>query len=201
LQWSFVREDQTREETANQIALAVRDEVNDLVAVGTQIVQVDEPAFREGLPLKRSRWGDYLLWASKAFRLSTSSVVDEVQIHTHMCYAEFSDIIKAITDLDADVISIESSRSQMKLLPVFANPSHTYPNEIGPGVFDIHSPKIPSVPELLGLLEEAKKVIPVEQLWVNPDCGLKTRQWSEVQQQLKLMVEAAKIMREKNNTK
>lgn len=195
LQWSFVREDQTREETANQIGLAIRDEVNDLVASGSQIVQVDEPAFREGLPLKRERWADYLRWASKAFRLSTSSVADQVQIHTHMCYAEFSDIITAIADLDADVISVESSRSQMKLLPVFANPSYKYPNEIGPGVFDIHSPKIPTVPELVGLLEEAKKVIPGELLWVNPDCGLKTRQWSEVKQQLQFMVEAAKILR------
>jgi len=195
LQWSFVREDQTRELTATQIALAVRDEVSDLVASGSQIIQVDEPAFREGLPLKRSRWVEYLQWASKAFRLATCGVDDVIQIHTHMCYAEFEDIISAIADLDADVISVESSRSQMKLLPVFANPSYKYPNEIGPGVFDIHSPNIPAAQELVRLLNEARKVISDEQLWVNPDCGLKTRQWAEVRLQLKAMVDAAKIVR------
>lgn len=195
LQWSFVREDQTRAQTATQIALAVIDEVRDLVATGSQIVQVDEPALREGLPLKRTRWVAYLDWASSAFRLSTAGVDDEIQIHTHMCYAEFEDIIKAIADLDADVISIESSRSQMKLLPVFANPNYKYPNEIGPGLFDIHSPNIPTVDELVRLLNEARKVIPDQQLWVNPDCGLKTRAWAETKQQLTAMVAAAKIAR------
>jgi len=195
LQWSFVREDQTRDQTAQQIALAIRDEVRDLVATGSQIVQVDEPAFREGLPLKRSRWADYLKWASSAFRLSTSGEADTVQIHTHMCYAEFSDIIDAISALDADVISIESSRSQMKLLGVFAQPDHKYPNEIGPGVFDIHSPKVPTAEEMAQLLREALKVIDAQQLWVNPDCGLKTRSWEEVKQQLGNMVTAAKVVR------
>jgi len=195
LQWSFVREDQTREQTAIQIGLAIRDEVKDLVATGSKIVQVDEPAFREGLPLKRSRWAHYLEWASRAFRLSTSGESDAVQIHTHMCYAEFSDIIDAISALDADVISIESSRSQMKLLGVFAQPDHQYPNEIGPGVFDIHSPKVPTQEEMAQLLREALKVISGPQLWVNPDCGLKTRTWEEVKQQLGHMVSAAKIVR------
>jgi len=193
LQWSFVREDQPRAETTAQIALAVRDEVHDLVAAGVPVVQVDEPAFREGLPIKRQRWSEYLDWASKSFRLATSGVADDVQIHTHMCYCEFSDIIKAIADLDADVISIESSRSQMKLLPVFAD--FKYTNEIGPGVFDIHSPKIPDVPALVSLLHAALKVIPADLLWVNPDCGLKTRQWSEVKQQLANMVQAARLLR------
>lgn len=195
LQWSFVREDQTRAQTATQIALAVIDEVRDLVAAGSQIIQVDEPALREGLPLKRSQWEEYLVWSSQAFRLATAGVKDEIQIHTHMCYAEFEDIITAIAQLDADVISIESSRSQMKLLPVFANPNYKYPNEIGPGVFDIHSPNIPTVDELVRLLNEARKVIPDAQLWVNPDCGLKTRAWTETKQQLAAMVAAAKIVR------
>lgn len=194
LQWSFVREDQPRSSTAAQIALAVLDEVHDLVSAGVRIVQVDEPAFREGLPIKSARWADYLDWASKAFRLATSGVSDDVQIHTHMCYGEFSDIIKAIADLDADVISIESSRSQMKLLPVFAE--FKYSNEIGPGVYDIHSPKIPDVPTILSLLHAALKVISPDLLWVNPDCGLKTRQWSEVKQQLANMVEAARLLRQ-----
>jgi len=158
-------------------------------------VQVDEPAFREGLPLKRSRWSEYLGWASRAFRLSTSGEDDTVQIHTHMCYAEFSDIIDSISALDADVISIESSRSQMKLLGVFAQPDHQYPNEIGPGVFDIHSPKVPTSEEMAQLLREALKVISGPQLWVNPDCGLKTRTWNEVRQQLGNMVQAAKEVR------
>eukprot|EP01117_Protostelium_nocturnum_P008528 TRINITY_DN305_c0_g1_i1.p1 TRINITY_DN305_c0_g1~~TRINITY_DN305_c0_g1_i1.p1 ORF type:complete len:812 (-),score=219.14 TRINITY_DN305_c0_g1_i1:98-2422(-) len=198
LQWSFVREDQTRELTSTQIALAIRDEVKDLVNTGSKIVQVDEPAYREGLPVKKSRWEDYLRWASKSFRLSTSGEADEIQIHTHMCYAEFSDIIDSIIALDADVISFESSRSQMKLLGVFANPIHSYPNEIGPGVFDIHSPKVPSQGEMESLLREACKVIKADQVWVNPDCGLKTRSWVEVKQQLTNMVEAAKVLRNQN---
>jgi len=196
LQWSFVREDQPRSATAMQIGLAVRDEVKDLVEAGVRVVQVDEPAFREGLPIKQERWNEYLDWASKSFRLSTSGVADDVQIHSHMCYGEFSDIIQSIADLDADVISIESSRSQNKLLPVFAD--FKYGNEIGPGVFDIHSPKIPDVPSIISLLQSALKVIPADLLWVNPDCGLKTRQWGEVKQQLANMVEAARAVRQSN---
>jgi len=194
LQWSFVRVDQPREKTTAQIALAVRDEVHDLVAAGVNIVQVDEPAFREGLPIKKERWEAYLNWASKSFRLATSGVNDDIQIHTHMCYCEFSDMIQAILALDADVISIESSRSQMKLLPVFSE--FKYSNEIGPGVFDIHSPTIPDVPTLHALLQAALKVLPSNLLWVNPDCGLKTRQWVEVKQQLSNMVQAARLLRE-----
>jgi len=199
LQWSFVREDIPRSLTATQIGLAMRDEVTDLVNAGVKIVQVDEPAFREGLPIKRERWAAYLDWASKAFKLSTSGVADDVQIHTHMCYAEFSDIITAINDLDADVISIESSRSQMKLLPIFSD--FKYQNEIGPGVFDIHSPIIPDTPAMISLLHAALAVIPAENLWVNPDCGLKTRQWSEVKSQLSNMVQAAKALRAEKGQK
>jgi len=194
LQWSFVREDQPRQLTAQQIALAIRDEVLDLERAGIKAIQVDEPAFREGLPVKKSRWQEYLNWAEGAFKLATSVVEDQTQIHTHMCYAEFGDIIASIAALDADVISIESSRSQMKLLGTFA--SFKYPSDIGPGVFDIHSPRIPSTEEMIGLLRSAMAVIPVEQLWVNPDCGLKTRQWTEVQQQLQNMVKAAKFLRQ-----
>jgi len=195
LQWSFVRKDQPRRDTAFQIALAIRDEVVDLAESGSSIVQIDEPALREGLPLRRSRWAEYLQWSSEAFRLATTGVKDEIQIHTHMCYAEFSDIINAILGLDADVISIESSRSQMKLLPVFANPQFRYTNQIGPGVFDIHSPKIPTVAEMIVLLQEAARVIEPDLIWVNPDCGLKTRQWPEVRQQLSNMVQAALALR------
>lgn len=193
LQWSFVRIDQPRSQTAKQIALAIRDEVTDLEKVGVHFIQVDEPAFREGLPLKKNRWEDYLAWAGDAFKLAVCSVKNETQIHTHMCYGEFADIIQAIASLDADVISIESSRSQMKLLDTFAK--YKYPNEIGPGVFDIHSPRIPSVEEIVLLLTKAKEVISENQLWVNPDCGLKTRQYSEVKSALTNMVKAAKIMR------
>lgn len=193
LQWSFVREDQSRAATAAQIALAVRDEVVDLANAGVRVVQIDEPALREGLPIKRSRWSEYLDWAVKSFQLGTSGVADDVQIHSHMCYGEFADIIQAIADLDADVISMESSRSQGKLLPVFK--TFKYTNEIGPGVFDIHSPKIPDVPHIVSLLRACLEVIPADNLWVNPDCGLKTRQWSEVKQQLANMVDAARQLR------
>lgn len=194
LQWSFVRNDQPRSETCTQIALAIRDEVCDLEAAGIKIIQIDEPAIREGLPLRRSDWETYLHWAVKAFRISASGVQDDTQIHTHMCYSEFNDIIKSIADMDADVITIETSRSQMELLDVFAD--FKYPNEIGPGVYDIHSPRVPNRDEMIHLLKKAEAVIPDSQLWVNPDCGLKTRGWDETKKALIEMVAAAKTMRE-----
>ncbi len=193
LQWSFVRDDQPRSETCRQIALAIRDEVVDLEAAGIRVVQIDEPALREGLPLLRSEWADFLSWAVDCFRLASSSVRDETQIHTHMCYAEFQDIIEAVTKMDADVISIETSRSQMELLDTFAH--YNYPNDIGPGVYDIHSPRVPPSQEMLALLRKAAKVLSPEQLWVNPDCGLKTRRWEEVRPALVAMVTAALAMR------
>ena len=193
LQWSFVRDDQSRRDTARQIALAIRDEVCDLEAAGIGLVQIDEPAFREGLPLKRADWPAYLAWAVECFRLASSGVSDATQIHTHMCYSEFNDIISAIGEMDADVISIESSRSQMELLEAFE--SYDYPNEIGPGVFDIHSPRVPGVEEIKQLLLKATKYLAPEKVWVNPDCGLKTRRWEEVRPALKNMVEAAKAVR------
>jgi 5-methyltetrahydropteroyltriglutamate--homocysteine methyltransferase len=195
LQWSFVRDDQPRSETARQIALAIRDEVTDLEKSGINIIQIDEPAIREGLPLRRADWKAYLGWAVEAFKLSSCSVKDETQIHTHMCYSEFNDIIDSVGAMDADVISIETSRSHMELLEAFV--SYKYPNEIGPGVWDIHSPRVPSADEMTGLLEKAEKVIPADQLWVNPDCGLKTRGWPEVEASLVNLVKAAKVMREK----
>ena len=193
LQWSFVRDDQPRHDTAFQIALAVRDEVTDLEAAGIGIIQIDEPALREGLPLRRSAWPDYLKWAVDAFLLASTGVRDDTQIHTHMCYGEFNDIIEAISDLDADVISIEASRSDMALLNAFSR--FQYPNEIGPGVYDIHSPRVPETEEIIGRLQKALRTIPAERLWVNPDCGLKTRGWPEVHASLRNMVEAAKSMR------
>jgi len=193
LQWSFVRNDQPRSETCTQIALAIRDEVVDLEKAGIRIIQIDEPAIREGLPLRRENWKEYLDWAVKAFRISASGVEDSTQIHTHMCYSEFNDIIQSIADLDADVITIECSRSQMDLLDAFAD--FRYPNEIGPGVYDIHSPRVPSRREMVTLMEKARAVIPAEQLWVNPDCGLKTRAWPETRAALTEMVEAAKELR------
>lgn len=193
LQWSFVRDDQPRSVTCKQIALAIRDEVVDLEKAGINIIQIDEPAIREGLPLRKAHWQNYLDWAVKAFRISASGVNDKTQIHTHMCYSEFNDIIKDIADMDADVITIETSRSQMELLDAFAN--FNYPNEIGPGVYDIHSPRIPTKQEMVALLEKAKAVIPPRNLWVNPDCGLKTRQWKETKAALIAMVEGAKSIR------
>lgn len=193
LQWSFVRDDQPRSETCRQIALAIRDEVTDLEAAGIRVIQIDEPALREGLPLLRSQWPTYLAWAVESFRLASSSVRDETQIHTHMCYAEFQDIIDAVAQMDADVISIETSRSQMELLQAFAQ--YRYPNEIGPGVYDIHSPRIPVVEEMVDLLRKAATVLSPVQLWVNPDCGLKTRRWEEVRPALIAMVEAARVVR------
>jgi len=194
LQWSFVRDDQPRSETCRQIALAIRDEVTDLQAAGIRVIQIDEPALREGLPLLRSEWPNYLAWAVEAFLIASSGVRDETQIHTHMCYAEFQDIIEAVGQMDADVISIETSRSQMELLHTFAE--YRYPNEIGPGVYDIHSPRIPSEEEMVSLLKNASNVLSPTQLWVNPDCGLKTRRWDEVRPALTAMVEAARAMRQ-----
>jgi 5-methyltetrahydropteroyltriglutamate--homocysteine methyltransferase len=194
LQWSFVRDDQPRSQTANQIALAIRDEALDLEALGLAAIQIDEPALREGLPLRRSDWADYLDWAVKAFRLCASGVRDDTQIHTHMCYAEFNDIIQAIADLDADVITIETSRSKMELLDAFVN--FSYPNEIGPGVYDIHSPRIPAMQEMEELVRRAESVIPARNLWVNPDCGLKTRGWEEVKPALTNMVNCARKLRQ-----
>ncbi|MBT9613937.1 MAG: 5-methyltetrahydropteroyltriglutamate--homocysteine S-methyltransferase [Burkholderiales bacterium] len=193
LQWSFVRDDQPRERTALQIALAIRDEVLDLEEANIGIIQIDEPALREGLPLRQAARKNYLAWATRAFRIATAGVRDATQIHTHMCYAEFNDILPAIAALDADVITIETSRSDMELLRGFGE--FCYPNEIGPGVYDIHSPRVPTVEQMTGLLEKATCVIPAENLWVNPDCGLKTRDWRETEAALANLVEAAKRMR------
>ncbi|MGH8530831.1 MAG: 5-methyltetrahydropteroyltriglutamate--homocysteine S-methyltransferase [Nevskiales bacterium] len=193
LQWSFVREDQPRSSTAMQIALAIRDEARDLEAAGIRIIQIDEPAIREGLPLRHADWNDYLRWAVDAFRLACSGVADETQIHTHMCYSEFNDIIESIADMDADVITIETARSQMKLLDAFTD--FRYPNEIGPGVYDIHSPRVATEQEMLALLRQALVVLPARNLWVNPDCGLKTRKWAETDVALVNMVAAAKALR------
>ncbi|WP_374583435.1 5-methyltetrahydropteroyltriglutamate--homocysteine S-methyltransferase [Pseudoduganella sp.] len=193
LQWSFVRDDQARADTTFQIAAAIRDEVRDLERAGIAVIQIDEPALREGLPLRRSRWDAYLAWATKAFRLSAAVAADATQVHTHMCYAEFNDILPAIAALDADVITIESSRSAMELLGGFA--SFRYPNEIGPGVYDIHSPRVPGSDEMVGLLRKAAKVVPPAQLWVNPDCGLKTRAWPETTAALQNMIRAARQLR------
>jgi 5-methyltetrahydropteroyltriglutamate--homocysteine methyltransferase len=193
LQWSFVRDDLPRSKVCRQIALALRDEVLDLEKAGIRIIQIDEPAIREGLPLRKAGWKSYLDWAVECFRLSSSGVEDKTQIHTHMCYSEFNDIIYAIGAMDADVISIETSRSKMELLDAFI--SYRYPNEIGPGVYDIHSPRIPGVDEMTGLLVKAKERLSSDQIWVNPDCGLKTRNWTEVRPALANMVEAAKQAR------
>jgi 5-methyltetrahydropteroyltriglutamate--homocysteine methyltransferase len=193
LQWSFVRDDQPRAETALQIALAIRDEVKDLEKAGIKIIQIDEPALREGLPLKKHEWPAYLDWAVRAFRLAAAVAADATQIHTHMCYAEFSDILAEIAAMDADVITIETSRSGMALLDSFG--AFQYPNEIGPGVYDIHSPRVPETDALVHLLERAGDVVPLERLWVNPDCGLKTRNWSETEAALRNMVEAARRLR------
>ena len=189
LQWSFVRNDIPRQQTAWQIGLALRSEVQDLEAAGIRIIQVDEPALREGLPLRRSDWATYLDWAVKAFRLATSGVENKTQIHTHMCYCEFEDILPSIAALDADVISMESARSRMELLAAFR--AHGYPNEIGPGVYDIHSPRVPSFEEMRELLGLAMNVLRPEQIWVNPDCGLKTRAWPETITALENMCKAA----------
>jgi 5-methyltetrahydropteroyltriglutamate--homocysteine methyltransferase len=193
LQWSFVRDDQPRSVTAQQIALALRDEVRDLEAAGLAVIQIDEPALREGLPLRRDDWPTYLAWAVNAFRLAAAVVRDETQIHTHMCYCEFNDIIESVAALDADVISIETSRSQMELLEAFVD--FRYPAGIGPGVWDIHSPRVPAIEEMEGLLHKALKVLSPEQVWVNPDCGLKTRGWPEVTAAIENLVMAAHRVR------
>jgi 5-methyltetrahydropteroyltriglutamate--homocysteine methyltransferase len=197
LQWSFVRDDQPRSETCRQIAFAIRDEVIDLEVAGIKVIQVDEAALREGLPLRRSDWSDYLDWAVQCFHITADGVRDETQIHTHMCYSEFNDIIEAVADMDADVISIETSRSAMELLDAFVE--FKYPNDIGPGVYDIHSPRIPQVDEMEKLLDKALEVLSPEQVWVNPDCGLKTRGWAEVEPALRGMVEATERVRDRLN--
>ncbi|WP_276486884.1 5-methyltetrahydropteroyltriglutamate--homocysteine S-methyltransferase [Ectopseudomonas mendocina] len=193
LMWSFPREDVPREVQAKQLALAIRDEVVDLESAGIRIIQIDEAAFREGLPLRQAAWQRYLDWATEAFRLAASGVRDETQIHTHMCYSEFNDVIESIAAMDADVITIETSRSDMELLEAFER--FAYPNEIGPGVYDIHSPRVPDRAEMIGLLRKAARRIPLERLWVNPDCGLKTRGWPETEAALVNMVAAARQMR------
>ncbi|BEV46829.1 5-methyltetrahydropteroyltriglutamate--homocysteine S-methyltransferase [Afipia carboxidovorans] len=193
LNWSFVRDDVARSEACRQIALAIRDEVVDLEKAGARMIQIDEAALREGLPLRRSQWTTYLDWAVESFRLCSSGVADETQIHTHMCYSEFNDIIDAIGAMDADVISIETSRSKMELLDAFK--TYRYPNEIGPGVYDIHSPRVPDVAEMKELLVLARKRLNDTQIWINPDCGLKTRKWDEVRPALVNMVAAAKELR------
>ena len=193
LQWSFVRDDQPRAETAQQIALAIRDEVIDLEAAGIRVIQIDEPALREGLPLRRADWAAYLQWAVDAFRLATAGVRDGTQVHTHMCYSEFNDVLQVIERMDADVISIENARSGSELLQGFEH--YKYPNEIGPGVYDIHSPRVPPVAEITGALKSMTRVLDGAQIWVNPDCGLKTRGWEETLAALKNMVAAAREMR------
>jgi len=193
LMWSFPREDVSREVQARQLALAIRDEVVDLEAAGIQIVQIDEAAFREGLPLRQAHWQHYLDWATEVFRLCASGVRDETQIHTHMCYSEFNDVIESIAAMDADVITIETSRSDMELLDAFE--AFAYPNDIGPGVYDIHSPRVPDASEMANLLRKAAKRIPAQRLWVNPDCGLKTRGWPETEAALIHMVTAARQLR------
>ncbi len=197
LQWSFVRDDQPRSRTCQQIALAIRDEVTDLEAAGIKIIQIDEPAIREGLPLRRADWPEYLDWSIKAFRLASSGVADKTQIHTHMCYSEFNDMIDSIVAMDADVISMECSRSRMELLDAFHRVR--YPNEIGPGVYDIHSPRVPEDGEIEALLTKALEVLTPQQLWINPDCGLKTRGWKEVEQALTKMVATAGSLRASMN--
>jgi 5-methyltetrahydropteroyltriglutamate--homocysteine methyltransferase len=193
LNWSFVRDDQPRSMSCRQLALAIREEVLDLEKAGVRVIQIDEAALREGLPLRKSQWDEYLRWAVECFRITANGVGDETQIHTHMCYSEFNDIIAAIADMDADVITIETSRSNMELLDAFDD--FKYPNEIGPGVYDIHSPNIPTEAHIVALMQKAAERIPPERLWVNPDCGLKTRQWAEVIPALTNMVAAARTLR------
>jgi len=193
LNWSFVRDDQPRSVSCYQLALAIRAEVLDLEKAGVQVIQIDEAALREGLPLRQSQWQAYLDWAVESFRISANGVGDATQIHTHMCYSEFNDIIASIAEMDADVITIETSRSDMELLDVFDH--FNYPNQIGPGVYDIHSPNIPTEAHMVQLMQKAAERIPAERLWVNPDCGLKTRQWPEVLPALRNMVAAAKTLR------
>jgi 5-methyltetrahydropteroyltriglutamate--homocysteine methyltransferase len=192
--WSFVRDDQRYRDTVLQLALAVRDEVVDLEGAGLHLVQIDEPALREGMPLRHADWDDYLEWAARMFRLASSGAGAATQIHTHMCYGEFNAILPALVALDADVISIEAARSNMELLDALVR--DRYPNAIGPGVYDIHSPHIPTVEDMLRLLRHASTLLPVRNLWVNPDCGLKTRRWDEVIPALQNMVQAAQQLRQ-----
>ena len=191
--WSFVRDDVPLSVVAKQIALALNDEVLDLEKAGIKVIQIDEPAIREAMPLKKAQWDEYLAWACESFRLSSTGAEDSTQIHTHMCYSEFNDILPAIASMDADVITIETSRSDMDLLTAFGD--FKYPNDIGPGVYDIHSPRVPTAAEVEHLLRKAMDVVPVERLWVNPDCGLKTRGWPETIEQLKVMMEVTKKLR------
>jgi 5-methyltetrahydropteroyltriglutamate--homocysteine methyltransferase len=193
LNWSFVRDDQPRAVSCFQLALAIRQEVLDLEQAGVRVIQIDEAALREGLPLRKSQWKTYLDWAVESFRIAANGVRDETQIHTHMCYSEFNDIIASIAGMDADVITIETSRSDMELLDAFDD--FKYPNEIGPGVYDIHSPNIPTQAHIEQLMRKAAERIPAERLWVNPDCGLKTRAWDEVIPALANMVAAARALR------
>jgi len=193
LNWSFVRDDQPRSVSCYQLALAIRQEVQDLERAGVRVIQIDEAALREGLPLRRSEWQQYLSWAVDAFRIAANGVADTTQIHTHMCYSEFNDIIESIAAMDADVITIETSRSDMDLLDAFDR--FEYPNDIGPGVYDIHSPNVPTVQQIINLMKKAAEKVPAGRLWVNPDCGLKTRNWDEVLPALTNMVAAAKQLR------
>ena len=195
ISWSFVRNDQPRTVTARQIALVLRDEIRDLEEQGIRVIQVDEPAFRESLPLRHNDWQSYLDEAIICFKLATSGVKDETQIHTHMCYSEFNDIMESISDLEADVVSIEASRSNMEILQAFKD--FNYPSDIGPGVYDVHSPQVPKTSDIVFLIEQASKYISYKQLWINPDCGLKTRNWPETIESLTNMVHAARILREK----
>jgi len=192
--WSFPRQDLELAEIAEQIALAIRDELHDLEEAGIAVIQVDEPAFREGLPLRREEWPTYLNWAVRSFKLATAGAANTTQVHTHMCYAEFGDVMEAISELDADVISMEAARSGMEVVEELSAAS--YEREVGPGVYDIHSPRVPSKEEIRSLLEKALEFIRPDQLWVNPDCGLKTRSYDEVVPALENMVEAAKELRE-----
>jgi 5-methyltetrahydropteroyltriglutamate--homocysteine methyltransferase len=194
LNWSFVRDDQPRSASCLQIALAIRDDVMDLEAAGAKAIQIDEAALREGLPLRHKDWQAYLDWAVDCFRIAASGVAGRTQIHTHMCYSEFNDILPSIGAMDADVLSIETARSQMELLAGFAD--YRYPNEIGPGVYDIHAPRVPTTDEMVALMQRAGEHLPRRQLWVNPDCGLKTRKWEDVRPALIAMVEAAHRLRE-----
>ncbi|MGO1234080.1 MAG: 5-methyltetrahydropteroyltriglutamate--homocysteine S-methyltransferase, partial [Marinobacter sp.] len=193
LNWSFVRDDQPRKDSCLQLALAIREEVQDLEKAGVNIIQIDEAALREGLPLRQADWEQYLEWAINSFRIAANGVQDATQIHTHMCYSEFNDIIEAIARMDADVITIETSRSDMELLDAFKD--FEYPNDIGPGVYDIHSPNVPAQKQITKLMKLAAERIPAERLWVNPDCGLKTRNWEEVTPALEAMVAAARELR------
>jgi 5-methyltetrahydropteroyltriglutamate--homocysteine methyltransferase len=195
LNWSFVRDDMPRSEVSKQIAVALCDEVDDLQNAGIKMIQVDEAAFKEGYPLRKTKIAEYENWAVRDFKISVSSAKKETQIHTHMCYSEFNDIIKTIEAMDADVISIETARSGNELLKIFKEVG--YKQEVGPGVYDIHSPRVPSVAEMVRQIELLLEVLPKEQLWINPDCGLKTRKWDEVKPSLINMVEAVKIVREK----